>query len=173
MAYNSYSGDKRSNYGNNSFQKEDKSYVPDSVAIKAFYKSSTETALPDLFDKTAQEVAASFAGKNKAGKDMGVSSTQLRRIYDEVKRFEQLLATSGNQWEEQLPYIKMVKSKVAYAVARAAKQKPEEKAVYKNLEIFISSCINLIQKEKDYHVFVSLFEAVYGFYYEKAPKGAN
>ena len=58
----------------------------------------------------------------------------------------------------------MIKSKVAYAIARNG----EKKGVWKNFEYFISSCIDKIETEKDYHVFLSLFEAVYGFYYELA-----
>ena len=118
-------------------------------------------------------MAESFKGKNKKGFDIGVTSTQLRRIFEEVKRFEQILLSSEDQWEKQLPYIKMIKSKVAYTVARASKQKSEEKGVYKNLEVFISSCIDLIKKQEDYHIFVNLFEAAYGFYYDLAPKSCQ
>lgn len=121
----------------------------------------------------AKQVAESLKGKNKKGFDIGVTSTQLRRVFEEVKRFEQVLLTSNDQWEKQYPYIRMIKSKVAYTVARASKQKTEEKGVYKNLEVFISSCINLIKKQEDYHVFVNLFEAAYGFYYELAPRNCQ
>ncbi len=151
-------------------QREDKTFVPDAVSIKTFYKEDGKTILPDLFDTKANEVAASLLGKNKAGKDMGVTSTQLRRIFDEVKRFEQILSASPDQWINQYPYIRMIKSKVAYTVARASKDKSEEAGVYKNLEKFISSCIDLVHNRDDYDVFLSLFEAAYGFYYEKAPK---
>ncbi len=152
---------------------EDKSETKQPVEIKTFYNEGTKIPLPELFDSTAQKVADSFVGKNKKGTPIGVSSTQLRRIFDEVKRYEQVLAQPDAKWEEQLPYVKMIKSKVAYSVARAAKNKPEEKGVYSNLEKFISSSINLIRDEKDYHIFVSLFEAAYGFYYEKAPSSAK
>lgn len=169
MAYNNYSG---GNYSNRP-QQPDLSEVKPAVEIKSFYKAGTDIPLEDLFDEQAQKIAESFVGKNKKGFEIGVSSTQLRRIFDEVKRYERVLLGTETKWEEQLPYIKMIKSKVAYTVARASKTKPEEKGVYKNLEEFISSGINLIKTEKDYHIFVSLFEAVYGFYYEKAPKSAN
>lgn len=152
---------------------EDKSETPEAVKISSFYKAGTKTIEPDLFDGVAKKVALSFKGKNNGGKDIGVTSTQLRRIFDEVKRFEQILTLQENQWEKQLPYIKMIKSKVAYAVARASKQKSEEKGVYKNLETFISSGIDLIKNQEDYHVFVNLFEAAYGFYYELAPSSCK
>lgn len=171
MAYNNYSG------GNGGYsgrpQQPDLSEIKEPVKIDSFYKAGTNIPKEDLFDKTALMVAESFVGKNKKGFEIGVSSTQLRRIFDEVKRYERVLLGTDAKWEEQFPYVKMIKSKVAYTVARASKTKPEEKGVYKNLEAFISSGINLIKAEKDYHTFVSLFEAVYGFYYEKAPKSAN
>lgn len=159
-------------YGNKS-SFEDKSETKKPIEIKTFYKEGTKIPLPDLFDKTATDVADSLVGKNKKGFEIGVSSSQIRRIFDEVKRYEQVLSQPDVKWEEQLPYIKMIKSKVAYSVARAAKNKPEERGVYSNLEKFISSSINLIKDEKDYHVFVALFEAAYGFYYEKAPSSAK
>ncbi len=166
MAWNSYPNQSSGNRSGGSFQ-EDKSFTPSAVKICSFYNSDGKTLIPDLFDKKAQEVAESLIGKNKRGFAIGVSSTQLRKIFDEVKRFEQILLANPEQWDKQLPYIKMVKSKVAYSVARASKEK-EKAGLYKNLETFISSSIDLIKTEQDYHVFVSLFEAAYGFYYEKA-----
>ena len=152
---------------------EDRSVTPDAVKIQTFYKDDGKTVKPDLFDSVAKKVAESFKGKDRSGKDIGVTSTQLRRIFDEVKRFEQILTLQENQWEKQLPYIKMIKSKVAYAVARASKQKSAEKGVYNNLEAFISSGIDLIKTQEDYHIFVNLFEAAYGFYYELAPSSCK
>lgn len=160
MAYNNYGG------GNNR-RDEDKSFTPSAIKISSFYSSDGKTLISDLFDKKAQEVAESLIGKNKRGFAIGISSSQLRKIFDEVKRFEQVLLANSEQWDKQLPYIKMVKSKVAYSVARASKEK-EKSGIYRNLEIFISSAIDLIKTEQDYHVFVSLFEATYGFYYGRA-----
>lgn len=170
MAYNNYSGGWSNS---NRPQQQDKSQIKPAVEIKSFYAPGTEIPEKDLFDKKALVIAESLVGKDDRGNSIGVSSTQFRRIFDEVKRHERVLSGTETKWEEQLPYIKMIKSKVAYTVARAIKTKPKERGVYKNLEAFISSGIDLIKTEKDYHIFVSLFEAVYGFYYEKAPKGAN
>lgn len=144
------------------------------MTITSFYESDGKTVKRDLFDTIAKEIAKTFISKDDKGKEIVVTSTQLRRIFDEVKRFEQLLMVSDDQWVKQLPYIKMIKSKVAYSVARAIKKSNgKDKNVYKNLESFISSGINLIQEKEDYHVFVNLFEAVYGFYYEMAPKNSQ
>jgi len=134
-----------------------------------FYNENGEI-LPELFDTVAKDYAKSFASSssNKDGslRWEGVTKTQLRRFFDEVKRFEQILPNST--WQEQLPFIKMLKSKINYGVARV-KSKGNSKGYDKFAE-FITEGIDLIKKEKDYHTFVSLFEAVYGFYYETATK---
>ena len=160
---NSYAGKSGGGRGLNS-QYGDRYVIKPAVEIKSLALSE------GLFDAQALKIAETFVGVDNFGNTIGVSSTQLRRIFDEVKRFERVLSLSGSKWEEQLPYIKMIKSKVAYAVARASKQKSAEKGVYKNLESFINSGISLIKTQKDYSVFVALFEAVYGFYYEMSPK---
>jgi CRISPR-associated protein Csm2 len=143
------------------------------VKITGFYKDdqkTPKTVAPDLFDKTAEAVAASFTGKDNRGNTYGVSKTQLRRLFDEVKRFEQNLDGTPENWEKHYPYIRMIKSKVSYNVARAIEKNKGEKDVYERLSKFITEGINLVKDENDYHVFVALFEAVYGFYYEKNPK---
>lgn len=143
--------------------------APKPFTLEGFYTGDKHIK-PDLFDNTARKIAESFYTENpQNGVITGVSITQLRRLFDEVKRFEQILEVTPEQWEEQLPYIKMIKSKVHYAVARAIKQKGEEEGVYKNLAAFITQGIDMVKELPDYHVFVSLFEATYGFYYEKAP----
>lgn len=145
--------------------------IPKPVAIETFYKTGNKDAAgkvirADLFDTVAAQIAASFCN----GRD-GVSYTQLRRMYDEAKRFEQLLDADAKNWEKELPYIKMMKSKIRYAVARAAKDKGTRvTGYYNNFASFISEGIDLIKDEQDYRVFISLFEAVCGFYYENAPK---
>ena len=146
--------------------------------IGSFYEQGTNKIRPELFNKFAEEVAKSFAFVKKNDKDYGpkefrngVTSTQLRRMFDEVKRYETLIHDDNkDSWEKYLPYIKMIKSKVHYAVARAKRRCNErDEKYYDNLSSFISEGIELVNSVEDYHVFVSLFEAVYGFYYENRP----
>jgi CRISPR-associated protein Csm2 len=139
------------------------------VKIESFYTADNRVK-PDLFDTAAVNIAKSFVGKNDRGYAVGVSKTQLRRLFDEVKRFEQLIDISPDQWESQLPYIRMIKSKVSYAVARAITKNSSEKIFYTNLSKFINDGIELSTSANAFHVFVSLFEAVYGFYCEMNPK---
>ena len=138
--------------------------------INSFYTEGTKNVKTDLLDKTAEEIAKGFVVvyKGRDGKDTGygVGRTQLRRLYNEVKRFEQKLDGTEDTWKKHCPYIKMIKSKACYNIVRASKN--ENKEVYKKLSEFITDGINLIKDEEDYHVFTALFEAVYGFYYEKS-----
>lgn len=153
--------------------------------LKSFYKKDSngkKVIDPDLFDKTAESIAASFYGKkqDRNGREIieEISITQLRRLFDEVKRFQKILETANGAeeaacWEAQLPYIKMIKSKVRYTVARMKESKPNLHKYYENLSNFISQAIDLIKDKEDYLVFSSLFEAVVGFYYEHAPDNSK
>ena len=150
--------------------------------INSFYKSGTKDIRPDLFSEYAERVANSFASvktvtdRNGKPKEIrnGITSTQLRRLFDEVKRYERLIVDEDeNSWNEQYPYIKMIKSKTHYTVARSKKSNRDSALFYDNLSDFISEGIDLIKSPKEYHIFVSLFEAVYGFYYEKRPDIKN
>ena len=150
--------------------------------IGSFYEQGTNKIRSDLFNEFAERVAKSLAvvienSNNKGPKEFrnGVSSTQLRRLFEEVKRYETLIKDDDeNSWNEYLPYIKMIKSKVHYTVARAKRRCNErDDKYYDNLSFFISEGIELVNSVEEYHIFVSLFEAVYGYYYENRPDLKN
>lgn len=150
--------------------------------INSFYVSGTKDIRPELFDTTAKSIADSFAevqtytkrdgrqGENRKG----VTSTQLRRIFDEVKRYERIIKDdSPESWNQNYPYIRMIISKVRYTVARAKKKDSDNAIYYENLSYFINEGISLVTNVKEFHIFVALFESVYGFYYEKRPDLKN
>ena len=143
------------NYGNPYGQRQESRPQVKRVEIGGFYSEDGKLKL-DLFDRKANEIADSI---------VGVTRTQLRRIFDEVKRFEQRLAVET--WDDVVPYVRMVKSKVSYQVARAIDKNRSTEGAYRNLSAFITEGISLAGSEKDFRVFLSLFEAVYGFSYEK------
>lgn len=164
MGYNGNSGNSKK-YDNHKKYKSEV-IVPDAVKVTGFYNADG-TVKPELFDSEAQKIAASWIG-SKDEKAIGVTSSQLRRVYDEVKHFELLLVPGSNQWEKQYAYIKLIKSKAAYTLTRAGTKDRSLKGLYANLNTFIASSIDLIKTEADYKVFSSLFEAAYGFYYQMA-----
>ena len=121
----------------------------------------------NLFDETAEKYADKFVGKDYSGKPCGVGRTQLRRLYNEVKRFEQKLDETSESWENILTHIKMIKSKASYNIYRA-RENAKNKSVFDELSKFIKDGIDAVKEKNDYRVFAALFEAVYGFYYEKS-----
>jgi CRISPR-associated protein Csm2 len=129
-----------------------------------------KTVNPDLFDGIAKSIAESFVGKDKRNESCDVSRTQMRRLYDEVKRFEQNLDGTQETWNKHFPYIRMIKSKLSYNITRAIEKNRDSENGYKKLSEFITDGIQEVKNEDDYRVFVALFEAVYGFFYEKSPK---
>ncbi|MFQ6056139.1 MAG: type III-A CRISPR-associated protein Csm2 [Methanosarcinales archaeon] len=94
---------------------------------------------------------------DKLGKEFArsLTSAQLRRFFNDVRALEARVESS--EFNKQLPIIKMLKSKVAYAKGR-----DKIPAGFKD---FIDVCIDKIEDKKDFEGFVKLFESVVGFYY--------
>ena len=138
------------------------------MANLKFYTEG-KTVNADLFDGIAKNIADSFVSV-KFNKPCGVGRTQMRRLYDEVKRFEQNLDGTQEKWNKQYPYIRMIKSKLSYNITRAIEKNRDSADGYKKLFDFITEGIRQVKNEDDYRVFAALFEAVYGFYYEKSPR---
>jgi CRISPR-associated protein Csm2 len=147
---------KFNNYQSSNYHNEPKTELAPVIKIEKFYKEDGKPKT-ELFGKFAEDIAKNF---------VGISRTQLRRIFDEVKRYEEIITQEN--FNDHYPYIVMIKSKTRYAVARATNNKIE--GAYKNLYDFIYEGISLIETKEDYHVFLALFEAVYGFCYEKLRK---
>lgn len=114
----------------------------------------------DLFDKKAKEIATTFSG---------ISSTRMRRFFDSVKVISRKPDFKSRFEDASLPEIKLLKSKCAYMVGRADGKEREK---LKNLKEFISNGVDQVTCAEDYQVFVSVFEAVYGFFYETAKKNS-
>jgi CRISPR-associated protein Csm2 len=69
---------------------------------------------PRLYSDIAEEAAKTVAGaKNKKNKP-----TQLRRFYDELVMLQEKVGSDKDHFEQQRPFIQMMKAKVAYAKGR-------------------------------------------------------
>jgi len=99
----------------------------------------------ELFSKTAKEWAEKI---NRT------KHTQARNFYEKVLELEAMNKT--NDWEEVLPFVKMLNSKVAYGVSR--------KVVSFEFQEMMESCIKQINQPEDLKVFKLFFEAVLGFF---------
>ena len=143
------------------------------VELPQFNLSSKNAEVPvELYDETARKIAEALVDRPHRGNNAnGVSRHQLRRLFDEVKRLKRRLdnrqGDSADQaWRETLPMVKLVKSKAAYIAARQKKDKYVG-THYENMKKFIDHGIDQIKSQDDLERFVTLFEAVYGFYYER------
>lgn len=109
----------------------------------------------DLFSTKAEEYA------KKIGKD--VKNTQIRLFYDYVL----LYAEKAKRMEDEefksdvLPFVRMMKSKVAYASARKANGK---NIINPEFETMMNDCIDAVQDKKSLNNFKLFFEAVIGFH---------
>lgn len=100
---------------------------------------------PKLFNETAKGWADAISRTKK---------TQVRNFYDKVLELEN--RTKKEEWEDVLPFVKMLNSKVEYALTRKVAS-PEFKDM-------MSQCIAQINSKEDLKTFKLFFEAVVGFY---------
>lgn len=107
------------------------------------------TKNPNLFDTIAKEWSVKIERTKK---------TQARNFYEKVLELENMSKT--HEWQEVVPFVKMLNSKVAYAVNR--------KVVSFEFQEMMESCISQVNKPEDLKVFKLFFEAVLGFF-----KGSN
>lgn len=114
------------------------------------YKKDTE-----LFNQTAKQWAEKIC--DKRGKDCHVKSTQLRNFYEKVMELED--RAKKEPFEEVLPFVKMLNSKVAYARTRGH--------VSNDFVDMMSQCIAQVNDVEALKRFKLFFEAVLGFYPKK------
>lgn len=109
---------------------------------------------PDLFDTTAK----TWAKKIGAGKG-GVQNTQIRKFYDKVLELDE--RARHEEFEEILPFVKMLNSKVAYASQRNSGGGKLVNEAFVNM---MNTCIGQVQTKEDLQTFKLFFESLIGFH---------
>lgn len=99
----------------------------------------------ELFNETAKRYAEEISKTKK---------TQVRNFYEKV--LELNTKVENENWENILPFVKMLNSKVAYGVTR--------KVVSNEFEIMMNKCIEQVKTKDDLKIFKLFFEAVLGFF---------
>ena len=115
----------------------------------------------DLFDKTAKQVAKIVANKSDRKSNHLNKSTQLRRFYDELVMWEEKIRADKDKFTEYLPFVRMLKAKVAYAEGRKLVD-----GAYVDL---LGQTIDFIKTTEDMRIAKFFLEAFMGFY--KLEKG--
>ncbi len=134
---------------------------------KDLFSKDAKDLAREIFNEHAPKKDDHFVKKdyNKTQKEKKINNpAQIRKFYDEILNYYNKLKINPDRFEEYLPYINMINSKLAYAKAR--------NLIGEKFESFISRCLALIKDQKDYEVFVKLFEAFLGYfkYFEESEK---
>ncbi len=119
-----------------------------------FWKDKEKKLIkPELFSEIAEELAKTIHSEasNKTNKP-----TQIRKFYEEVMRFDSMLKVNPEEFDNLLPYMKMLNAKAAYAMGRDL--------VSKGFKDFIKKSLDNIDDKDDFDVFAGLFEAFMGYY---------
>lgn len=104
---------------------------------------------PNLFDATAKSVIEKISQNRKPE----TKSTQMRNFYEYVlDLYEQ---SQSKPFNEVLPFVKMLNSKVAYAKSRSH--------VNDEFVLMIQECVKQVDSQKKLEIFKLFFEAVLGF----------
>ncbi|MCK9162439.1 MAG: type III-A CRISPR-associated protein Csm2 [Arcobacteraceae bacterium] len=128
--------DYRKPYGKDNFQERSQTTIS---KIELDYIKN-----PNLFDETAKKIASEIS-KTK--------STQIRNFYDYV--LELYEDAKNKPFNEVLPFVKMLNSKVAYSLTR--------KHASPEFALMIQECVKQVNDVKKLEIFKLFFEAVIGF----------
>ena len=119
------------------------------------YKQNTE-----LFNETAKEWAERIAKDTKKTQkgtkkiQKGTKKTQVRNFYNKV--LELCERSEREEWDDIVPFVKMLNSKVAYGRGR--------KVVSNKFQEMMKQCIADVEEKSDLKTFKLFFEAVIGFF---------
>ena len=132
-----------------------------------FWKDKSKKLIdPELFSAKAETLAKEIYKEQQESKGGKANKpTQIRKFYDEVIRFDSMVKANNEEFENMLPYIKMLNAKVAYAMGRDL--------VSKGFKDFISYSLGQIHTKDDFDVFADLFEAFMGYYKFYDEKGES
>ena len=140
------------------------------MSVQYFKDAEKKILNEKLLDSNAEQVAKTFFGFDQRRRLKMVSSSQLRKFYNEVKSLEKKL--DNQAFPIVYPLIKMLKSKAAYATAASKIKDKDEQPLYKRFKEFLVESIDSIPEdgEKEFRAFCKYFEAVVGFYYGNGGK---
>ena len=121
----------------------------------------------NLFADTAEKIARELANDKLINSEKKRSSdlnkpTQIRKFYDEVVIWHNKVGNDKNIFDNCLPFIKMIGSKVAYSKGR--------EYVGDFFQEFVNKGLKQIETLEEFNNFKLLFEAVLGYYKALRPK---
>jgi len=121
---------------------------------------------PELYinDKVNEEIFV--WAENAVNRYSGLSTSQLRNFYNEVKNIEKKVKRNISE-NYVLTRIKLLKAKVRYNRGR------NQNALNRNFADDIEYYIDKVKNLKDFKAFCILFEALVGFFYGSNARSGN
>lgn len=114
---------------------------------------SLKEITPTLFSETAKECAQIVS--DNGGRERN-KPTQLRRFYDELCLWQEKVGNDEARFNENLPFIKMIVAKVAYAYGR--------KLVDDSFLTLMETGLKQVDSLKTFSTFKTFMEAFMGFH---------
>ncbi|WP_043702719.1 type III-A CRISPR-associated protein Csm2 [Tepidimonas taiwanensis] len=108
---------------------------------------------PQLFSDVAERIAQAVAAGASTTKN---KSSQLRRFYDEFVMWQEKVGNSEERFQHYLPFVMMLKAKVAYAKGRDH--------VDQNFEAFLRHLLDQCTSAERLRLGKLFFEAFMAFY---------
>ncbi|MDD7473252.1 MAG: type III-A CRISPR-associated protein Csm2 [Bdellovibrionota bacterium] len=129
-----------------------------------FYKDSAKKLVdPCLFSEIAMTHAKKIFDDGNSTTIKGDNKpSQIRKFYDELVRYNDIVKVDKNKFDECLPLVHMLIPKVAYAHGR--------KTVTQSFVEFIGNLVKSINDAKDLSVATQFFESFVAFYKFYKPK---
>ena len=144
---------RRNSKDNQNIKKNKKSNKDEECPIKNEKITLDYREDKELFNKTAKKWADAICGDET---NCEVKISQIRNFYDKVLELEQKAFKKDIDFNDILPFVKMLNSKVEYAKSR--------KLINNCFKDMMNKCINQIDSKDELRVFKLFFEAVIGFY---------
>jgi CRISPR-associated protein Csm2 len=117
---------------------------------------------PAMFDTHAKVIADKLASKGSN------KSSQIRRFYDELLRYQQAANRASEQeFNRLLPFIKMLNARAAYAQQRKA---DSNTLVTSEFTDFLRALLDQVADTRTLRHACTMFEAVIGFSPKDSPK---
>lgn len=118
---------------------------------------------PELYAGVAESMAIKVSTKNNTdGRRRDLNKpTQLRRFYDELVMMHDKVEQNPARFADLLPFIKMIKAKVAYAMGR--------NNVDEEFKLMMDKVIDGVTSKEDLRQAKLFLEAFMGFYKVHGP----
>jgi CRISPR-associated protein Csm2 len=152
-----FSGQRRPNPGYRGGDRGSREPEPnlDTSNIR-FGAQISPTLYSDVAERAAQQVAQQIGGRDTN------KGTQLRRFYDELIMLQGKAGSSQERFDQQAPYVQMLKAKVAYAMGR--------KKVDANFDRLLRHVVDQITDPTTFVQAKLFMEAFMAFYKVHGPK---